>query len=514
MNRLIRQLLALTAMTLAVPCAAADVPQATATATLHDRSAGPTYDRRIFGQFAEMLGTGIYGGLWVGRDSVIPNDGGFRRDAIVALKALHVPFVRWPGGCFADTYRWRDGVGPVRRAGINSWWGGTIEPSSFGTHEYFDLLERIGADAYISANVGSAPPGETAEWLHYVTDPVTTSLGAERAANGHPAPWSAAMIGVGNELWGCGGNLRAEAAADITLRYATFARGSGAAPLKLASGPSEDDVAWTDAMMRIAGKQIDGLSLHYYTLVGSWQDKAPALGFSRAQWFDSFAKTRVMDKLLTVHSAVMDKYDPGKVKLLAVDEWGMWHHEEKGVPALYQQNSLRDALIASVNLDIFARHADRVKISAIAQMVNVLQSMLLTDGPTTIRTPTYWTYFLYLPWQDSTVIPLDIRSPDMRDGARSQPALSMSAVRDKKGRRHVALTNVDPDRALPVTLAIDGGAPRHLFGRVLSADRMDAHNDAAHPDAVAPRAFAGARKEGSSVVVTVPAKSLVVLDLD
>ena len=501
------------------PAAAQDAASASATITIHADRPGPVMNRQVFGQFAEHLGHGIYGGIWVGEKSSIPNDHGYRRDVLEALKAIKVPMVRWPGGCFADEYHWRDGIGPraKRPVKINTNWGGVNEDNAFGTNEYMGFMDRLGAEAYVSANVGSAPASETAQWLEYMTSPNGSTLAKERAANGHPAPFKVAYVGIGNELWGCGGNMRAEYAADLTNRYAQFAKSGAGKMLKIASGPSDSNYAWTDTMMRIAGANIDGLSLHYYTRprMQKWEDKGAALGFPEHEWATTMAATLAMDDFVTKHSAVMDKYDPEKKKWLVVDEWGTWYDPAPGSNPgfLVQQNSVRDAVVAGLNLNIFAHHADRVKMAASAQMVNVLQAMLLTDGAKMVKTPTYWVFDLYKPWQDATTLPVDLQSPWYHEAEVAVPAISVSAVRDTAGQVHLALVNLDPHRAIPISVALAGGQAASVTGRIVTGQAMDAHNDFDHPDTVRPMPFAGAQVTGGSVSATLPPRSVVVLDL-
>lgn len=492
-------------------------PDAPARATLHADTPGATYDRRIFTQFAEHLGHGIYGGLWVGPKSKIPNTRGFRNDVVAALKEIGVPVVRWPGGCFADEYHWREGIGPQakRPVKINTHWGGVTEPNSVGTHEFMELMSQLGAEPYIAGNVGDGTPREMAEWVEYMTAPAG-SLANERAANGHKAPWAVPYFGVGNELWGCGGNMRAEFAADETRRYATFIKApAGTKILKIASGANVDDYTWTETMMRVAGEQVDGLSLHYYTIPGGWPPKASAVDFDETGWAETLSEANRMDELIKRHSAIMDRYDPKKRVFLAVDEWGTWYAGDPGTNPgfLRQQNSLRDALVAAIHLNIFARHADRVRMSAIAQMVNVLQAMILTDDAKMVRTPTYWVFAMYKPYMDATVLPIDIASPGYGAGKWSMPAVSGSAVRDKAGKVHVGLANADPHRAITVEIKLEGVNAATASGRVLTAAQMNAHNDFAAPDAVKPAAFSDAHIAGDTLTVTLPAKSVVMLDL-
>ncbi len=504
----------------ATSAVAQDAAAPTVTATLQADKPGAVVHRDVFGQFAEHLGHGIYGGIWVGKGSRIPNDGGYRRDVLDALKAINVPMVRWPGGCFGDEYHWRDGIGATkaRPTKVNTNWGGVNEDNAFGTHEYFGLMDRLGASTYVSANVGSAPPSETAQWVEYMTAAKgTTVLAKERERNGHAAPWKIQYLGIGNELWGCGGNMRAEYAADLTNRYAQFAKSANGPMLKIASGPSDSNYEWTEAMMRIAGKNIDGLALHYYTRPRDkdWKDKGAAIGFPEREWASTMSHTLEMEEFITKHSAIMDKYDPAKRVMLAVDEWGTWYDPTPGSNPgfLEQQNSLRDAVVAGLNLNIFAHHADRVRMAAIAQMVNVLQAMLLTDGAKMVKTPTYWVFDLYKPWQGATSLPIQVTSPWYHKDEVAVPAVSASAVRDAAGQVHVALVNLDPNRAMPVSVSLAGLQATQASGRIITGTAMDAHNSFDAPNTVVPQPFTGAQVTGGNLTLTVPAKSVLVLDL-
>ncbi|WP_313809203.1 alpha-L-arabinofuranosidase C-terminal domain-containing protein [Sphingobium sp.] len=488
------------------------------TATIHADRPGPTYDKAIFTQFAEHLGTGIYGGLWVGNDRSIPNTNGFRNDVVAALRNLSVPIIRWPGGCFADEYHWREGIGPKkdRPTKVNTHWGGVTEPNSVGTHEFFELLRQVGAQAYISGNVGNGTAREMAEWVEYMTAPAG-SLADERAKNGHKEPWTLSYFGIGNELWGCGGNMRPEFAADETRRYATFVKAPhGTKILKIASGANVDDYNWTDTIMRVAGDKVDGLSLHYYTVPGGWAPSASPTQFDENGWAETLAEARRVDELITKHSAIMDKYDPQKRVFLAVDEWGAWYAQDPGTHPgfLRQQNTLRDALIASIHLDIFAKHADRVRMTAIAQMVNVLQAMILTDGRKMVLTPTYHVFEMYKPWQDATVLPIDIDTPWYHKDKFTMPAVSGSAVKAKDGKVHVGLSNLDPNQTNTVTVKLDGLNAANVSGRILTAPAINSHNTFTDPQAVKPVLFTGAQLSDGTLTVALPPKSVVVLDLN
>lgn len=498
--------------------AMADTDNQPTTATIQADKPGPVYHKEVFTQFAEHLGNGIYGGLWVGKGSRIPNTNGFRNDVVSALRDLSVPVIRWPGGCFADEYNWREGIGAQknRPVKINTHWGGVTEPNTVGTHEFFELIRQVGAEAYIAGNVGNGTPREMAEWVEYMTSPAG-SLADERAKNGHKEPWKVAYFGVGNELWGCGGNMLPEFAANETRRYATFIKApAGTKIMKIAAGANVDDYNWTETMMRVAAGQLDGLSLHYYVHpAGGWPPRAPAVDFDENGWADALAGARRMDELITKHTAIMDKYDPAKRVFLAVDEWGSWYAQDPGTTPgfLRQQNTLRDALIASVHLDIFAKHADRVRMTAIAQMVNVLQAMILTDGSKMVLTPTYHVFEMYKPWQDATVLPIEIKSPWYAKDQFTMPAVSGSAVRAKDGKVHVALSNLDPNQTNSVTINLAGVSASGVTGRVLTASAINSHNTFDAPEVVRPAAFNGASLQGGQLSVTLPAKSVVVLEL-
>lgn len=504
-------------LSLALALAAHAQAPLSASITIHADQPGAQVNRQLFGQFAEHLGAGIYGGIWVGEDSPIPNTRGYRNDVLAALRDLKVPVIRWPGGCFADEYNWREGIGPrnKRPVKINTHWGKVTEPNTFGTHEFLDFAELLGAEAYISGNVGSGTPRELAEWVEYVTSPAG-SLAAERAANGRKDPWKLPYIGLGNELWGCGGNMRAEYAADVTRRYSTFIKTpAGTKTLKSASGPSDEDYHWMEVMMRDAGRQFDSIGLHYYTITGTWAKKGSATQFDEAEYGKTLQATLRIDGIISRHAAIMDKYDPQKRVWLAIDEWGTWFDTEPGTNPgfLFQQNTLRDALVAALNINIFTRHADRVKMANIAQMINVLQAMILTKEEKMVLTPTYHAFEMFKAWQDATALPFEIDSPWYSVQGANMPAVSASAVRDKDGRIHVGLVNVDPNHPVTITAKLSGAVPGSVTGRVLTAVATNSHNTFEQPGEVKPTAFSGATISGGVLKAVLPAKSLVMLDL-
>ena len=488
------------------------------TVTIRADQPGPEINRNVYGQFAEHLGHGIYGGVWVGEDSDIPNTRGYRKDVVKALKELRVPLVRWPGGCFADEYHWQDGIGPRedRPVRVNTTWGGVEEPNQFGTHEFLDFAELIGAEAYVAGNVGTGSPMEMAQWVEYITSDSNSTLAQLRHENGREQPWRLPYFGVGNENWGCGGDMRPEYYTDLYRRFATFIDAPrDNEPVKIAGGANSDDYNWTEVMLSRAARHMDAYSIHYYTFPGRWENKGPSTGFDEDQWASTLKNALRMNELVTKHSAIMDTYDPEKRIGLFVDEWGTWYDPAPGRNPgfLWQQNTLRDALVAAATLDIFHRHADRVRMSAIAQMVNVLQAMILAEDDQMILTPTYHVFHMYTPFQDATSLPADIETPDYRHGEWSMPAVDVSAARGVDGKIHVAFVNLDPHRAASVSTTISGVDVRGASGRLLTAPEMDAHNTFDEPDAIEPERFRALR-ENNTLVVEIPPKAVIVVAVD
>ncbi len=493
------------------PASAAEIH---ASASINAKAAGVRIAPEVYGQFAEQLGEGITNGIWVGEDSSIPNIHGYRRDVVEALQALHVPVLRWPGGCYADTYHWRDGIGPraKRPVTLNRWWGNNEESNAFGTHEYFDFAELIGAKTFLSVNVGSGTAGEAKDWVEYVTSDSHSALAQLRRANGREKPWRIDYAGIGNESWGCGGNLTAAQYAPLLRVFATFVR-QDTGPKIVSVGPSADDYAWTEEIMKSHDK-FDVLSLHYYTLPsGDWSHKGAATGFDKAEWLATFAQTRRIEEMIERHSAIMDKADPEKKVALAVDEWGTWYDSAPGATALRQDNTLRDALVAATNFHIFQRHADRVRMANIAQMVNVLQSPILTDGARMVRTPTYYAFLMYVPFQGASALPVDVQSPSLQAGKGSVPAIDVTAARGEDGAVLVGIVNADPAEPAEVDLAIEGAGGKPISGQLLTGPAMDSRNRFGAAEEVHPVVFQRARWREGKLRVTMPAKSIVVLTL-
>lgn len=474
-----------------------------------------TISRHIYGHFAEHLGRGIYDGFWVKKG----NRYELREDIIQALRKIKIPNLRWPGGCFADYYHWKDGIGPrnQRPTIVNNIWGGVTEDNSFGTHEYMELVERLGAEPFIVGNVGSGTVQEMADWWQYVNHPGRSPMADLRRKNGRDEPWNVRFWGIGNEAWGCGGNMTPEHYANEYKRYVTYLHSYGnVRPFRIAVGPNVADYRWTEVLMREAGGMIDGLDLHYYTVVGTWARKGSATQFTEREWFIALQKALRMDELITRHKAIMDRYDPNKRVALIVGEWGMWHDVEPGTNPgfLYQQNSLRDALVASVTLDIFNNHADRVRMAMIAQTINVLQAMILTQGDKMILTPTYHVFDLYTVHHDATLLPIKLNAGWYRFEGDSIPAVSASASRDKQGRIHITMTNLDPNQPRRVTAEVRGEElVRVSAGRILTASTMNAHNTFEQPNAVQPAPFDGARLAGQTLTIDLPPKSVIMVEL-
>ena len=494
-----------------------------ATLTIDAGKPGAVINKNIYGHFTEHLGHCIYEGIWVGPDSTIPNVRGIRTDVVEALKRLAVPQVRWPGGCFADEYHWRDGIGPreSRPAMINTHWGGVVENNHFGTHEFLDFCEQTGAEPYICLNVGSGTVQEAMEWVEYMTSDADSPLTRLRKQNGRDQPWRVPYLAIGNESWGCGGNMIPQFYADNYRRYNTFVknyvRGPAGRITRIACGPDGANYDWTETVMKGVGNRMQGLALHNYTLpTGNWSAKGSATNFGEDQYFSTLVNAFRMEELVTKHSAIMDKYDPQKRIGLVVDEWGVWTDVEPGTNPgfLYQQNSLRDAIVAAVHLDIFQNHADRVTMANIAQMINVLQSVILTDKEKMLLTPTYWVFEMFKVHQGATSLPLTLTAPDYVAGEKKIPTVSASASRDKDGKIHLSLANCDATKPLALACTLTGVTAQHVSGRILTAPAINSINTFAAPHTVEPAAFNGAKFDHGALSVTLPAKSIVVLELN
>lgn len=493
--------------------------QETATLALSNDSK-LTISKYIYGQFAEHLGHGIYGGFWVDKDLPVEKQDRIRLDIVNALKKIKIPSLRWPGGCFADEYHWRDGIGPrdQRPRMVNTNWGGTTEDNSFGTHEFLELCSLLGTEPYFAANVGSGTVEEMSKWIEYTNSNSSSTIAQLRKQNGHPEPYKVTFWGIGNESWGCGGNMTPEFYANEYKRYAAFAKNYPGAPLKkIASGPNSDDYNWTEVIMKdIPTWDMWGISLHYYTVpTGDWGHKGSATKFDEKEYFETMERCLKMEELVTKHSAIMDKYDPKKNVALVVDEWGVWTDVEPGTNPgfLYQQNSLRDALIAATNLNIFNNHCDRVRGAALAQTINVLQSLILTDKEKMLLTPTYHIFDMYKVHQDAKYLPMQLTSPDYVSGDKKLPAVNVSASQDAAGKVHISFANLDLHNDIKISTSLKDIKWKSVTGQILTSANITDVNTFDKPNTISLKDFKGAKKDGDNLVVTLPAKSVVTLEL-
>lgn len=519
--------------------------------TVQIEAPGPVINRDIFGQFAEHLGTGIYGGVWVGKDSKIPNVRGIRSDVVGALKAIKVPVVRWPGGCFADEYHWRDAIGPVakRKTTVNAVWAGAVEPNTFGTHEFMDFAEQIGSEAYVSVNMGSGTVQEAAEWMEYMTAVAPASAAKERAANGRKAPYKVKYLGLGNEMWGCGGpNTPDEYVTKMKgfahfvhnynpdqappkIDYAAIAKdlmsgkpmdslpGSPNGMKRIAAGPNSADPSYTEVIMKAWKTRspiywdINGISLHQYTW-GSMPFNEPATGFAEKDYATVLVQTTSMERTVKKHAEIMDKYDPKKHVALVVDEWGVWLKPKAGTEQMFlqQDQSLRDGMAAAMNINIFARHSDRVRMTNIAQMVNVLQAMIVTEGPKMVLTPTYHVYKMYVPFQDATLLPISFNAGVYKFDKITLPKVDAIAAKDKDGKIWLSLINLDPNNSADVTANVTGTIATAAVGEVLTAASFNTINSFDAPNAVAPKPYS-AKADNGSLVLRLAPHSVTVVEL-
>ncbi|MDD6142520.1 MAG: alpha-L-arabinofuranosidase C-terminal domain-containing protein [bacterium] len=482
--------------------------------TLNPARSKGTINKNIYGHFSEHLGRCIYQGFFVGKDSQIPNVNGMRTAAVEAMKHIKAPVLRWPGGCFADEYHWEDGIGPQeqRKRMVNTNWGYVVEDNSFGTHEFLELCDQIGCEPYINANVGSGTVREMAEWVEYLNSEGDSTVVRKRWENGRKEPFNVRYWGVGNESWGCGGNMRPEYYADEFRRYQTFCRNYGDNKLyRIACGPNVADYNWTDVLMERAGKFMDALTLHYYTLCGDeWAHKGAATGFSKSDFYKTLVRASRMKELVENHSKIMDKHDPEKRVGLIVDEWGAWYDVEEGTNPgfLYQQNSMRDALIAAITLNIFNQNCDRVVMANLAQTVNVLQAVILTEGDKLVLTPTYHVFDLYKNHQDAREVDCFVESGMVGEDQWQIGKITASAS-EKDGVITLTVANLSADEGETITL--EGVCAKEACGRIVKGE-MGQYNDFdASPIAV--EAFDGVKVEDGKVTITLPACCVASIEL-
>lgn len=485
----------------------------------------------IQGHFSEHLGRCIYEGIYVGENSEIPNTNGMRNDVVTALKEMKLPLLRWPGGCFADEYHWKDGIGPKesRKKMINTNWGGVTEDNSFGTHEFMELCDQIGCKTYVNGNLGSGTVREMSEWVEYMTFDGVSPMADLRKANGREKPWKVDYFAVGNESWGCGGNMQPEYYANLYKHYQSFVKNydSNRKVLKLAVGPNENDYEWTETLLKECFKSwgsrnnnhgfMDGLTLHYYTVpTGVWDAKGSATDFDDKLWYKTLAKTLVIDEYISKHSAIMDRYDPEKQIGLMVDEWGTWYDVEPGTNPgfLFQQSTIRDALVAGINLNIFNKHCDRVKMANVAQVVNVLQSVILTEGDQMIKTPTYHVFKMYSAHQNNTLVESSIETTKI--GLEDDflvPNLTESVSKDESGKIHITLTNLSCSEAFDIESTLVGSSVKAVKGSIVSG-KMNDKNTFDDPECVKIRDFDGAKFDGDRISFKIPASSVLHLEVE
>lgn len=477
----------------------------------------------IYGHFSEHLGRCIYEGIFVGENSDIPNVNGMRTDVVEALKELKVPVLRWPGGCFADEYHWKDGIGPKegRKRMINTHWGGVVEDNSFGTHEFMELCSQIGCKTYINGNLGSGTVQEMSEWVEYMTLKGVSPMADMRAKNGHEEPWVVDFFGVGNENWGCGGNMTPEYYANEYRRYQTYVRNYNPEhPIKkVCCGANVADYFWTEEVLRTTFKHaewlhgfMDYLSLHYYVHPGGWDHKGSATDFNEEVWYQTMSKALYMDTLIKGHGAIMDQFDPEKKIGMCVDEWGSWYDCEPGTNPgfLYQQNTVRDALIAGITLNIFNKHSDRVKIAALAQMVNVLQAVLLTEGEKMIKTPTYHVMHMYRHHQGADLLNSFVTDAgEVGAGEFKVPKITESVSINSDGIITITMNNLSIEAEETVDITFADRGYRVVESKIVTNKDMHAYNTFEAPEAVVEADFNDYKMTVEGISVKMPANSVI-----
>lgn len=498
--------------------------------TIHAEVEKSRIEPEIYGHFTEHLGRCIYEGIYVGEDSEIPNENGMRKDVVAALKEIQVPVLRWPGGCFADEYHWKDGIGPKekRKKMINTHWGGVVEDNSFGTHEFFELCRQVGCKAYVNGNLGSGTVQEMSEWVEYMTMEGVSPMADLRRENGQDEPWRVDYFGVGNENWGCGGNMRPSFYADEYRRYQTYVRNyHPERPIyKICCGANVDDYEWTKKVLETCYDHtpaqfhgfMDGLSLHYYVHPEGWEKKGSATDFDAETWYKTLKKALYMETLIEKHGAIMDTYDAEKKIGMIVDEWGCWFNVEEGTNPgfLYQQNTMRDALVAGITLNIFNKHSDRVKMANLAQMVNVLQSILLTEGNEMIKTPTFHVFHMYRHHQGATLLESTLTGVDtIGIGEWKVPEVTESVSKGKDGVLTVTLNHLNVEKETELELLITGTSEQYRVkeARIVTGE-MRQYNTFEEPENVTEKDFAQYEKTEQGYKLLLPPCSVVEIRLE
>lgn len=476
-------------------------------------------NREIYGNFSEHIGKGIYEGIYVGEGSDIPNQAGMRTDVVNALKEMKLPVLRWPGGWFADEYHWMDGIGPKesRKRTVNVQWGGVTEDNSFGTHEFLELCEQIGCEPYISANVGSGTVQEMAEWIEYMTFDGDSTMANLRRKNGREKPWKIKYFGIGNESWSGGGYMSADYYADCYRRYRTYCRNYGTNQLyriACGGGSNGEDCDWTETLMRRASSRMEGLSVHYYAKLDGKRYRNLAAEFSPEEWYATLKQALRIEQVIEAHAASMDKYDPEKRVGMIVDEWGTWFDVEEGTEPLflYQQNTMRDALVAAVSLNIFNKHCDRVKMANIAQLANVLQAVVLTEGEKMVLTPTYYAFLLYKYHQDSTLLESTIETCEIGQQEHTVVNLHESASVDAEGNIHITVCNLSHAQTYEIDTEIVSAELGDIRAEILTG-AMNAHNTFEEMDKVGVQTFTDYQMKDGHILLKIPACSVLHLEI-
>lgn len=489
--------------------------------SVNTSNAKDTINKNIYGHFAEHLGHCIYGGFYVGEGNKnIPNKNGIRTDVIDALKKLKIPVLRWPGGCFADTYHWKDAIGPKkqRKPIENVSWGNVREDNSFGTNEFLDMCEMLGASPYLAINMGSGSVEEATDWVKYVNHANKTGYLTDlRQRNGRTKPWNVKYWGVGNESWDCGGHMSVEYYVNLYKQYATLMTSYNNTEklFRIAVGPGTEDFHWTEVLMRdIPRKLLEGISIHHYSVI-NWSKKGSATDFSESEYFTTMQQAYRMEDMVKGNIEVMDKYDPQKKVALVVDEWGGWYDVEPGTNEafLFQQNTMRDAMIAGITLNIFNNHCDRVRMANLAQCINVLQSVILTKEEKMILTPTYHVMEMYNVHQNALMLPVSVTGNEYLFEGKKLKAVSASASKDKNGVIHISLVNIDAQKEQDLNIDLGDLQAKTVSGRILRSEKLQDYNSFNHPDKIKPQAFSDAILNGANLKLKIPPFSVIVLEL-
>jgi alpha-N-arabinofuranosidase len=474
----------------------------------------------IQSQFAEHIGGVIYDGIWVGPESKVANIGGIRKTLVEHVKQLGPVVVRWPGGCFADKYHWRDGIGPPanrpRRFGR---WREETETNQFGTHEFVRFCQICGVEPYFAANVGTGSPEEFQQWVEYANAPAgSTTLADERATNGRSDPFRVRYWGVGNESWGCGGKFTPEDYCREYRRFTEWLPQYGVPLYLIAAGPNSNDLDWTRRFFARwadgAKATIQGWAPHYYC-----GTTGHALRFTQDQWYEQLHKANRMEALIRDQWAVLAEFDPKHTIKLVIDEWGSWHPAgtEINPRHLYEQmGTLRDALVAALSLDTFNRHADKVDMANIAQLVNNLHSLFLADGDRFVATPTFHVYTMYRAHQGARAVRIEVGTPEItfRAGGGPSRIFRLAGSASRSGPRDATLTLVHSHatETAEIRIILSGGAAEHVRHTVLSDAQLNAHNTFEQPGRLIPRTTETSLR-GAELRCTVPPASINRFDI-